>query len=263
MSDALIGHTGFVGGVVRRAHAFDAMYNSSSIESIRGRSFDLVVCAAAPAEKWRANQDPDADLANLTGLMRCLEEVDAGHFVLVSTVDVYPSPMEVDEDTSIDADGGAPYGRHRYRLERFCAGRFDTTIIRLPALFGPGLKKNAIFDLIHDNRVGLINPDSTFQFYDLSRVWGDIGRVRDLGLALVNIATEPLSMRDIARDAFGLDFENPAAPEPAHYDFRSRYAELFGGRDGYLYDRGQVMADLTDFVRVERARIESAAGEVR
>jgi nucleoside-diphosphate-sugar epimerase len=260
MPDALIGHTGFVGGILERAHPFEGTYNSANIESIRGASYDLVVCAGAPAEKWRANQDPEADLANLSRLMRCLEEVEADHLVLVSTVDVYPMPRGVDEDTPIDSEGGTPYGRHRLMLERLCAGLFDSTVVRLPALFGPGLKKNAIFDLINDNRVHLINPGSTFQFYNLSNLWADIGRIREAGLRLVNIATEPLSMRDVAREAFGLDFENPAAPPPAHYDFRSLHAERLGGRDGYLYDRGQVMADLADFVRVERGRRDARAG---
>lgn len=253
MPDALIGHTGFVGGVVRTAHAFEATYNSSNIDSIRGRSYELIVCAGAPAEKWKANQDPDADLENLRHLMRCMADVRAEHLVLVSTVDVYPNPVDVDEQTPIDPDTGTAYGRHRYELECFCADRFETTIVRLPALFGPGLKKNAIYDLLHDNRIEMINPDSEFQFYNLSNVWADIERIRKQELPLVNVSTEPLAMGDIAREAFGIDFENPAAPPSARYDFRSRYAELLGGLNGYLYDRTQVMAELAEFVRLQRA----------
>ena len=260
MADALIGWSGFVGGAVRRAHAFAGLYNSSNIESIRGRSYDLVVCAGAPAEKWRANQEPDADLANLERLMSCLGDAQAGHLVLVSTVDVYPVPREVDEDSPIEDAAGSAYGRHRLLLERFCAEHFDCTVVRLPALFGPGLKKNAVFDFLHDNRVEMINPDSSFQFYNLVNAWNDIGRSRDLGLRLVNVATEPMTMGAAAREAFGLDFENPAAPPPAHYDVRSRHAPLFGGRNGYLYDRDQVMADLAEFVRGERSRLADRRG---
>ena len=51
---ALIGYSGFVGGNLLRQRSFDACFNSSNIEAIAGRSFDLVVCAGAPAEKWKA-----------------------------------------------------------------------------------------------------------------------------------------------------------------------------------------------------------------
>ena len=43
-------------------------------------------------------------------------------------------------------------------------------IVRLPGLFGAGLKKNLIYDFVHDNRLDLIHPDGQFQFYDLERI---------------------------------------------------------------------------------------------
>jgi hypothetical protein len=60
MSSALIGHTGFVGGNLRRQGSYDELYNSKNIESIAERSFDLVVSAGAPAAKWIANREPEA-----------------------------------------------------------------------------------------------------------------------------------------------------------------------------------------------------------
>ena len=35
---------------------------------------------------------------------------------------------------------------------------------------------------------------------------------------------------------------------PARYDFRSRYAELFGGRDGYIFSKEQVLAEIKTFM---------------
>ena len=59
-STALIGYTGFVGSNLLRQRPFDACFNSSNIDQIAGRSFDLVVCCGARAEKWKANADPEA-----------------------------------------------------------------------------------------------------------------------------------------------------------------------------------------------------------
>jgi hypothetical protein len=120
--------------------------------------------------------------------------------------------------------------------------------MRLPGVFGPGLKKNVIYDFLHGNMLERIHADSVFQFYDVTRLWSDAERARALGLRLVNVATEPLSVRRIARDVFGREFDAAPPWPPAAYDFRSCHARLFGGSDGYLYGAAQVMTDLKAFV---------------
>jgi len=249
MSSALIGHTGFVGTNLRAAVPFDALVNSTNVEELRGRSFDLIVCAGVRAEKWKANRDPDGDLAAIERLITVLREVRALHFVLVSTVDVFERPLGVDESTH--ADARHPYGRHRRLLEALCAHEFPTLIARLPALFGPGLKKNALFDLLHDNHVDKIHPDSSYQFYDLRWLWPDVERARAAGIQLLHLATEPIAMREIASRCFGRELRAPP-DAPARYDVRSRHAAVWGAKDGYLRPRDEVLSALDAFVRQER-----------
>lgn len=248
MKRALIGHTGFVGSNLCRQAPFAAFYNSSNIEAIRGQRYDLIVCAGAPAVKWKANQEPAQDWHNLERLMACLQEAEAQEVVLISTVDVYPSPVAVDEDTPIDRHAGSAYGRHRLRLEDFVRQRFDTTTIRLPGLFGPGLKKNVIYDFLHGNMIDRICPDSAFQFYSLAHLWKDIEAVRGHRLPLVNFATEPITVRTVAHEAFGFGFENPGVTNAARYDMRTKYSTLLGGSGDYLQDRKRVLTDLHAFV---------------
>jgi nucleoside-diphosphate-sugar epimerase len=249
VTSALIGHTGFVGGNLRAAHPFDALVNSTNVEQLRGRSFDLVVCAGARAEKWKANRDPDADLGGIEHLMNVLHDVRAQRFVLVSTIDVFDNPVSVDESAA--ADARHPYGSHRRLLETLCAHQFPTLIARLPALFGPGLKKNALFDLLHDNQVERIHPESTYQFYDVRWLWPDVEKAQGAGIQLVHLVTEPITMREIAARCFGRGLRAPTAP-PARYDVRSVHAALWGGKDGYLRPRGAVLAALEAFVQQER-----------
>ena len=251
MPDALIGYTGFVGGTLLRQRPFDFLYNSKNIDDIAGRAFDLVVCAAAPAEKWKANKYPEDDLKNIKRLMSNLERVEVGECILISTVDVYPAPIAVDEQTVIHMDECHPYGKHRYMLEQMISARFRSTIIRLPGLFGSGLKKNIIYDLIHANNVGQVHADSVFQFYDLRNLWSDVAKARQHGLKVVNFATEPVSVRALARLAFGIEFKNTPDGNPAQYDFRSLYAPIFGGHGGYLYDQSQVLSSLKRFVEAQ------------
>jgi nucleoside-diphosphate-sugar epimerase len=248
MKTALVGHTGFVGSNLLRQTSFDDLYRSTDIDEIAGRRYALAVCAGAPAEKWKANRDPEADRAGIERLLAALERAEIEELVLISTVDVYPEPVGVDEATRIDPAAGPPYGRHRLELERRLAARFPTRVLRLPGLFGPGIKKNVVYDFLHHNALERIPADGVFQFYPLARLWADVGRVRAAGLELVNLATEPVSVREIAREAFGFEFESPAGLPAPRYDFRTRYAGLFGGRDGYLLSREQVLDALRRFV---------------
>jgi len=250
--DALIGWTGLIGSTLRRVRRFDAMFRSTDIDEMRGGAFDLVVCAGAPAEKWKANRDPESDRASITRLTDVLQTTRIRQFVLISTVDAYPVPIGVDEGTPIDPEAGHPYGRHRYALERFCQDRFACSVLRLPGLFGPGLKKNAIHDLLHDHMVANIHPASTFQFYALDRLWADIQRVLAARLPLVNVAVEPTTMRDVAARAFGRALHENASAQPACYDVRSKYAVQFGGALGYWYDAESTLDAIAAFVANER-----------
>jgi nucleoside-diphosphate-sugar epimerase len=251
VTSALIGHTGFVGQSLLRQMSFDVLVNSSNVEELRGRSFALIACAGARAEKWKANGDPVADLAGIERLLSVLREVRAGRFVLVSTVDVFETPAGVDE--SAPADARHAYGRHRRMLEELCEERFAALVLRLPGLFGPGLKKNAVYDLLHDNQVERIHPDSTYQLYDVRQLWADAEKAERAGIRLLHVSAEPLSMREIAARCFGLELRPPAGA-PARYDVRSRHAGLWGGRDGYLRSREEVLRGLVQFVREEQLR---------
>lgn len=253
-SSALIGYSGFVGSNLLRQHSFDACFNSQNIEQIAGRGFDLVVCAGARAEKWKANADPETDLDSIERLTRALEQVNARKVVLISTVDVFINPVDVDEESPTPTAGLNAYGRNRRRLEQIVAGRFDALIVRLVGLFGPGLKKNVIYDFLHDNNVDAIDSRGVFQFYDINRLWGDVELALDNELSLVHLPTEPVSVADVARAAFGAEFANEVSPAPARYDIHTRYASVFGGSNPYIDDKTDTLARITEFVASERGR---------
>jgi nucleoside-diphosphate-sugar epimerase len=256
--DALIGYTGFVGGNLLRQHPFTDLYNSKNIDTIQGREFELLICSGAPAEKWKANAEPARDLEILTGLMNHLRQVRARRVVLISSVDVYPDPRGVDEASPIVPEHASAYGRHRYFLEQFVRERFDSLVVRLPGLFGPGLKKNVIFDLLHNHRLEAINTAGVFQFYDLANLWKDIQTALRHGLSLVNFSTEPVGVEELAREAFRREFVQRLPGQAAQYDMRSQHAALFGGHDSYLYDKARVLNAMREFVATELKR-EGAA----
>jgi hypothetical protein len=258
MSTALIGYTGFVGSNLNRQRQFEELYNSQNIESIVGKNFDLLVCSGAPAAKWLANKEPIKDRENLQRLMDSLAQVSAQKVILISTVDVYAVPIAVDEDTEIEGESLQPYGKHRWQLENFIKDHFDTLIVRLPGLFGEGLKKNIVYDILNNNLGDWIHKDSVFQFYNLEHIWQDIQTSLNQGLPLVNFATEPTSVREVAAEAFGFDFTNEPPQTPAQYDMRTKHFQLFQGVEpGYLYGKNQVLLELKEFVAKQAASSEN------
>jgi nucleoside-diphosphate-sugar epimerase len=165
-SSALIGYTGFVGSNLSRQLDFDAYYNSSNIAEIRGREFDFVVIAAVQAKKWWANQHPDKDWSMIELLLTELATMVARQIVLISTVDVLPPIAGADESFDPHGHANHTYGQNRLHFEDAVRRLHETvTIIRLPGLFGPGLRKNIIYDLLNNNQVEKINPGSRVQYY--------------------------------------------------------------------------------------------------
>ncbi len=148
MKHTLVGHTGFVGQNLKEAHAFDALYNSANIEESFGRENGLVVYSGMYSEKFLASADPKADLQRAEAAMENIRKMRPQQLVLISTVDVYPCPLQVDESTKPGGQGETPYGANRLALENWVREAYpEALIVRLPGLFGKGLKKNFIFDL--------------------------------------------------------------------------------------------------------------------
>jgi nucleoside-diphosphate-sugar epimerase len=260
MNNALIGYTGFVGSSLMRQAGFDALYRSTNIGEIDGRTFDTVVCAGAPGQKWLANREPEADLAAIERLMGCLRTIRCRRFVLVSTVDVFALPLGVDEASTVEEAKLHPYGRHRRLLERFVQEQFaGSLVVRLPGLVGPGLRKNVIFDLHNENNLHAIESRGRFQFYPMVNLWHDIGLALDAGLPLAHLTAAPVTVADIARQGFNRDFVQALEGVPAAYDMRSRHAALFGGSGGYQYSTRETMLAVRAYAQSEPPGLPQAA----
>lgn len=252
MNDALIGYTGFVGMTLLKQKPFEYVYRSTNISEIRGHRFGLLVCAGAPAQKWIANRDPEADRQKITGLIEHLGATECGMFVLISTVDVFNNPTGITEDTVIDEVGLHPYGLHRRMLEKFVEGHFPKHLIaRLPGLVGPGLRKNVIYDFLNSNNLHTIDSRGVFQYYPMVNLWSDIHTALRKGLRRVHLTAEPISVGEVALQGFGRSFEQCLANPPATYDLQSNYASLFGGREHYQYSKRETILAIRTYAQSE------------
>ncbi|MEZ8375720.1 pyridine nucleotide transhydrogenase [Vibrio cyclitrophicus] len=250
--DGLIGFSGFVGATLLKQTKFDELYRSNNIAEIRGKSFDTVVCAGAPAVKWLANKEPEQDKQSVQSLISHLSTVKCKQFILISTVDVFQNPNQATESTAIETLGLHPYGLHRYELEEFVKANFSNyLIIRLPGLVGPGLKKNVIYDFLNNNNLDAVDSGGVFQFYPMVNLWSDIQVAIKNNCNLLHLTAEPLSVSEIARECFNLDFDNRLSDQPASYDFQTEASRIFNSDLPYQYSKKETLLAIRSYAQSE------------
>lgn len=250
MRIAIVGYTGFVGSNLAAAISTPHLYNSANIAEIRGQQFDLLINAGVSSLRWKANQEPQQDREGIARLWDNVRTVQAGKLLHISTMDVLSGVGPQYEDSPIDESRLLPYGLHRRELERWVAEQFPNhLIVRFPHLYGRGLKKNFLWDLMHDNALHLTDDRDVFQFYHLDNLWRDLTHFLSQDANLVHVSVAPLTAREVARECFDLDFQNTCQREPRNYDLRSRLSHRNSAESGYMYTRDEAVAAIRDFVR--------------
>ena len=306
MKKVLVGYSGFVGSNIAMNCEFDGYYDINNIKDAYGNNPDLLVYSGVPAQKFMANKFPEKDMEIINNAIDNIKKINPKKVVLISTIDVYNIPVDVNEYSNINELENEPYGCNRHILEKYVMNNFDDyLIVRLPALYGRNIKKNFIYDLIHiipsmlkndkfnelvsknnfikdyyeDQNNGFyklkeINSDEeillkeyfnnigfsalnftdsrgSFQFYNLSYLWDHISIALDNNIKILNLATEPIMVSDVYKYVIGNDFSNEITNTIPNYNYRTNYAELFGGKDGYIFNKEFILKDIKEFIKNE------------
>lgn len=89
---------------------------------------------------------------------------------------------------------------------------------------------------------------SVYQFYNLANLWNDINLALDAGLTMWHPATQPVSAAEVYCYLTGETFINELGGVPADYDYRTRYADIYGGENGYICGKEEVLKQIKEFV---------------
>lgn len=301
----LVGNTGFVGSNLERQYQFDGLFSSKNIKEAYGGHPDLLIYSGVPAQKYLANKEPSKDEEIIRNAIDNIKKICPKKIVLISTIDVYANPIDIDE-SSQSFEQEEAYGRNRRILEKWVEDNVpDYTIVRLPALYGYNIKKNFVYDLIHIipsmlkkekyqelaeqnskissyyeeaesgfykckvlntmekkelikilealNFTALNFTDSRakFQFYNLKNLWKDIQIALQNNLKVVNLATEPVQVSKLFQVVTGKEFKNEIGITFPNYNYKTKYCDLFGGIDGYIFSKEEVLQDLKKFIKKE------------
>lgn len=303
MKTQLVGNTGFVGSNLQSEYDFNGLYHSENINEAYGKNPDLLVYSGVPAQKFLANKEPEKDFEIIENAINNIKKINPKEIVLISTIDVYKNPVDVDEDTKIDTENLQPYGYNRYYLEKWVIENIENhLIVHLPGLYGKNIKKNFIYDLIHvipsmltyEKYQELLNKDNSienyyekqengfykvkklnkseenilkeyfnnigfsalnftdsrgkFQFYNLKYLWKHIQIARKNNIKVLNLATEPVEISEIYEYIKNEKFINEVANDVPNYNFKTKYAKIFEGKDGYIFSKEIILEDIKKFV---------------
>lgn len=230
--DALVGNSGLIGGVLSGQRTFATTARSTTIKALEGRSFDTVFIAAARGSMLEANKFPDRDAAHILDLTQSLSRIKAKRAVLISTIAVLESFDGGFDETTGRFREDLAYGRHRRMLEVSTRKLYpEVLIVRLPALFGAGIKKNFVFDLMNpvpsmltlDRHVALRAAMSSGRDIQLARLydWSDSMGMWILDRARLNDCPERKKLEEAVIES-GFEAARFVHPESTfqYYDLR-------------------------------------------
>ena len=125
--------------------------------------------------------------------------IKCNKFTLISTIDIYFDHA---------------YGKHRKKIEDVLKDYFSEslTIVRLPGIYGKNLKKNAIYDLMHNNNLNQISLKDQYQWYSLFDL--DIDITSNMDKKIIELFPEPITIEEINNSIFRFDTESFSTSEP-------------------------------------------------
>ncbi len=189
----IIGGNGFVGSAIVRACVRRGLKHQilahDTIDQFTGTSCDLLINANGNSRKFMAEREPLWEFdASVRSVRESLANIHEAKYVHLSSCDVYPDcsrPETTLESQVLDVTKQSAYGFHKYLAEQ-CVMRHAPKwlIFRMGGFVGPGLKKNAIYDILHGGPLWL-NPESALQFINVDVAAGII-----LDLALSTVESE-------------------------------------------------------------------------
>ncbi len=190
-------------------------------------------------EQWVQENDPDALIVRLPGLFgRNLKK----NFIYDM---LHPVPRMLRADKFGELAGKEPVLREYYVPQGNGFLRCRPLKPEEEAALGE------IFRSLGFTSLNFTDSRSRFQFYPLKRLWDDIRTALAHGIRLWHAATEPVGAAEVYRAVYGREFVNVTGGVPADYDFRTVHDGLFGGKDGYICGKEEILGELREFVKCE------------
>ena len=202
-------------------------------DSLIGSSCDLLINANGNSKKFLGNQDPKWEFqASVASVRNSLVDFDFKKYLFLSTSDVYPDCSSLDstrEESVPQPSEISTYGFHKYLAEQcvqHAAGEW--LIVRMGGFVGPGLKKNAVYDILNDQPLW-VHPESEFQLIHSDDSARLIMSLTDKNISheILNLTAKgTISVKTISELA-GKIIENRSDATPVRYEISTAKVEQY------------------------------------
>ena len=123
-------------------------------------------------------------------------------------------------------------------------------------------KLKEYFNAIGFSALNFTDSRGIFQFYNLSYLWKHITIALENNIKVLNLATEPVSVYEVYHYILQKDFINEISSNIPYYNFKTKYDSLYGGKNGYIFDKNFILEDIKQFVEKEKNPIKLAISNI-
>lgn len=196
MNIGVIGCDGFVGSALCRTisktqHKLIKI-NRENFNDFVDTTFDILINSATPSKKYWALNNPLKDFHATVGLTADI--VYNWHYDKLIHISTVSAKCQLDH----------PYGIHKYLAEQLVLhNNPHNLVIRLGNLFGQGLTKGIIYDMLHGNPL-FVSSNSRYTFIDVDMAANIIFSKREKNGIEDVCSHDTISLQEIA-DKFDLN----------------------------------------------------------
>lgn len=221
---ALFGANGFVGNKVHSSLLATGKYDVTpvtrdSYAASIGKFYDIIINSAMPSARFWAQNNPNKDFEESVGKTASIfYGCTFDKFVQISTV-------------SARCQLDTVYGRHKLAAENLC-NYGNNLVIRLGPMFGDGLKKGVLIDMLKGQKV-YVNGESSYAFASVDFVADYVTSHLDLKGIIEVGAINTVRLIDIVRYLNtdiefegALDIQEIENPDPIFPDAKEVYKFL-------------------------------------
>jgi nucleoside-diphosphate-sugar epimerase len=218
LSVAVLGAKGYVGSALYEALSRSKLYSVTGVTlenyaEMQKHRFDILINSAMPSARFWAKSNPNEDFMETVG--KTADFVYGWSFKKFVQISTVSARCQLD----------TIYGRHKAAAEKICDFG-DNLIIRLGSMYGDGLKKGVLIDMIQGKKV-FVDGASRYCFAPLGFVAGWIASHLDRSGIVEVGARNSISLKEIAdhlgsRSDFegGIDHQEIESPAPDFPDAR-------------------------------------------
>jgi len=190
MNVLILGYTGFIGSAIFvNVQEKYTCVGMRSIDAPLANRFDVVINCAGFSRVYAAENDPADMRKSEEAIFEKIKLLTFDKLIHISTSHIDSHPKSKYSMIKLEIEN---------RLRNLCAN--SLSILRVSGVIGKGLKKNVVFDLLHDLDL-FVTRESTYNYITTSEVANIVRCIIDNDIAgIINIgAVNSISVHNIAR----------------------------------------------------------------